>query len=271
MQVSFFIDKFNPMKVILSPAKSINEEIDCSQAQVTQHVFQSESERLANKLKKLSARQIKKLMSVSDDLAQLNHERFQNWGLPFTTQNAKPAAYIFTGAAYQSLDYASLSQKEQAIGQEKLRILSGLYGLLKPLDLIQSYRLEMGTSFKVTPKVTNLYKFWGDKIFTELQNELDKDGDVALVNAASNEYSKAALLKNIKTPVITTVFKDKAKDGNYRVNMQFAKLSRGAMARFIIQNDLTKVEHLKAFDIGGYVFSPKDSSESEFVYLRDKR
>lgn len=259
------------MKVILSPAKSINEEIDCSHAKVSQHRFQDESQRLAGKLKKLSARQIKKLMNVSDDLAELNHQRYQDWSLPFDQSNAFPAAYIFTGAAYQTLDYPSLSQKEQEVGQKKLRILSGLYGLLRPLDLIQSYRLEMGTSFKVTPKVTNLYKFWGDKILNELQKELQHDGDEVLVNAASNEYAKAAILKKIETPIITTVFKDKAKDGSYKVNMQFAKQARGSMARFIIQNDLSKAEELKAFDTDGYFFSPKDSSEEEFVYLRDKK
>lgn len=259
------------MKVILSPAKSINEEIDCSQANVTQHRFQEESQKLVGKLKKLSAPQIKQLMKVSDQIADLNHQRFQDWSLPFNEANAFPVAFIFTGAAYQTLDYPSLSQKEQEVGQHKLRILSGLYGLLRPLDLIQSYRLEMGTRFQSSPKTTNLYQFWGDKILNELQDELTRDGDQVLVNAASNEYSKAAILKKIKTPVITTVFKDKGKDGNYKVNMQFAKQARGSIARFIIQNDLKKIDDLKAFDTNGYFFSPADSSEEQFVFLRDKK
>ena len=257
------------MKVILSPAKSINEDVVFSEEKASQHQFQEESARLAGKLSKLSPRQIKKLMGVSEDIADLNYERFQNWSLPFNGKNAKPAGYIFSGAAYQSLDFSSLSEKEQVVGQEKLRILSGLYGLLKPLDLIQSYRLEMGTSFKVTPKVTNLYHFWGDKIRTALEEDLQASNSKFLVNAASNEYSKAAQLDKLKVPVITTVFKDLAKDGTYKMNMQFAKQARGAMARFIIQNNLTEAEELKAFETGGYYFSPKDSSESEYVYLRD--
>ncbi len=256
------------MKVILSPAKSINEDVQFSIEDCTQHQFQDESARLVGKLKKLSARQIKKLMGVSQDIAELNYERFQNWSLPFDENNSRPAGYLFTGAAYQSLDYASLSKKEQQIGQEKLRILSGLYGIIKPLDLIHSYRLEMGTSFKVTPKVKNLYLFWGDKLRLTLEEELKNDQSPILVNAASNEYSKALQLQKLKTPVITTVFKDRAKDGAYKVNMQFAKLSRGAMARYIIQNNIEKSEDLKGFDTGGYSYSPKDSSENEFVYLR---
>ena len=256
------------MKVILSPAKSINENVDCSHLTCTQHLFQDESQRLAGKLAKLSARQIKKLMGVSQDIADLNYNRFQEWSLPFTPENSKPAGIIFTGAAYQSLDFASLSKKEMEVGQEKLRILSGLYGLLKPLDLIQPYRLEMGNSFKVTPKVTNLYKFWGDKLRNKLQEELNESNSRVLVNAASNEYSKALNLSKLDTKIITTVFKDRSKTGEYKVNMQFAKLSRGAMARYIIENDLEKEEDLKGFDTGGYSFSSKDSSELEYVYLR---
>ena len=256
------------MKVILSPAKSINEDVQFSIEDCTDFKFQDESARLAGKLKKLSARQIKKLMGVSQDLAELNYERFQNWSLPFTEKNSRPAGYLFTGAAYQGLDYSSLSKKEQALGQEKLRILSGLYGLIKPLDLIHSYRLEMSTSFKVTPKVKNLYQFWGDKLRLSLEEELSNDPSPILVNAASNEYSKALQLSKLNTPIITTVFKDRSKSGDYKVNMQFAKLSRGAMARFIIQNNIEQAEDLKAFDTGGYIFSPKDSSDEEFVYLR---
>ncbi|MCF6301165.1 MAG: peroxide stress protein YaaA [Proteobacteria bacterium] len=243
------------MKIILSPAKSLNENIDCTNVPQSQPIFLSDSERLGKKLKKLSALQIRKLMGVSADLADLNYNRFQNWSLPFTEQNSKAAAYLFTGAAYQSLDYSSLSEKNQKLGQSKLRILSGLYCLLKPLDLIQPYRLEMGTSFAVTPKVKNLYLFWGDKIRTALDNELQEDEHPVLINAASNEYSKASRLDKMKTKVITTVFKDTAKDGSYKVNMQFAKQSRGAMSRFIIENDIQQESDIKAFDVGGYYFS----------------
>lgn len=254
------------MKIILSPAKSINEGVDCSQASTSQPLFGEEAENLVSKLSKLSARQIKNLMGVSADLAELNFERFQNWNKNIV--NTKPAAYLFSGAAYQGLDFTSLNQNEQAIGQDKLRILSGLYGVLKPLDLIQPYRLEMGTSFKVTAKITNLYKFWGDKIRKAIEEDMKLTGANILVNAASSEYFKAAQLDKMNCKIITTVFKDKAKDGTYKMNMQFAKLSRGAMARFVIENKLAKSEDLKAFNTGGYTFSSKESSASEFVYLR---
>ena len=172
------------MKVILSPAKSINETVECGDANTTHAVFPDETSKLAGKLAKLSARQIKKLMGVSNDLAELNYNRYQNWA--GDDSNSKPAGYLFSGSAYQALSFTDLNKKEQVVGQQKLRILSGLYGLLKPLDLIQPYRLEMGSSFKVTPKVTNLYKFWGDKIRQQLESEME--ADEILVNAASSEY-----------------------------------------------------------------------------------
>jgi hypothetical protein len=255
------------MKIILSPAKSLNEDVDCSNLEFTQHVFQDESSRLAGKLAKLSARQIKKLMGVSDDLAELNYNRYQAWGLPFNATNAKPAGLIFTGSVYQAMDFASLSPEAKEVGQNSLRILSGLYGLLKPLDLIQPYRLEMGTRLQVTPKITNLYKFWGDKIRKQLESEMDEDE--ILVNVASSEYFKAVQLDKLNRRVITTVFKDKAKDGSYKVNMTYAKLARGHMTRFIIKNNLKSAEELQTFDLKGFYFSAADSSDSEFVYLRE--
>jgi len=254
------------MKVILSPAKSMNEDVEFSKEGCTQYVFQDESERLAGKMAKLSARQIKKLMGVSNDLAELNYNRYQNW--KSDDSNSKPAGYLFTGAAYQAMNFTDLSKKDQQKGQEKLRILSGLYGLLKPLDLIQPYRLEMGTSFKVTPKVTNLYKFWGDKIRNQIEAEMEEDE--ILVNAASSEYFKAAQLDKLNRPVITTIFKDKAKDGSgYKVNMTYAKLARGHMSRFIIEEDIKTRDELKTFDRKGFYFSEADSSETEYVYKRE--
>lgn len=256
------------MKVILSPAKSLNEEVDCQNLAYSDIMYPEDAEHLVKKLSKLSQGQIKKLMSVSDDIAELNYNRFQEWSYPFNSENAKPAAYLFNGPAYVFLDYPSLDKKHQEIGQDKLRILSGLYGILRPLDIIQPYRLEMGTKFKVTPKVTNLYLFWGDKLRDELDAELSQDKNPVLVNAASNEYSKAAKLDQLKSKVITTVFKDLAKDGSYKVNMTFAKQARGAMARYIIENNIEEEEDLKGFDTGGYYFVPQESSQSEFVYHR---
>ncbi|MFT5821883.1 MAG: cytoplasmic iron level regulating protein YaaA (DUF328/UPF0246 family) [Crocinitomix sp.] len=260
------------MKIILSPAKSLNEVATYGNIPLTSIPFEEDTLRLAKKLKKLSARQIAKLMSVSKDIAALNYDRFQQFSDDFNTENSLPAGYIFSGAAYQGLRFAELSTAEQEEGQKRLRILSGLYGLLKPFDLIQPYRLEMGTSFKVTPKVTNLYKFWGDKIQKKLAAELKEEGSNLLVNVASSEYFKAAKLNDLKgVEIITPVFKDINKDGEFKVNMTFAKMSRGRMTRFIIQNKIEKAEHLKAFDAEGYEFSPNDSSEAEFVYLRSKR
>lgn len=256
------------MKVILSPAKSINEDFDPSGISCTNSIFPEETARLAAKLQKLSSRQIKNLMGVSDAIADLNYERYQNWS--DDAEAGKPAGFLFTGAAYQALDFGGLSKKEQKVGQEKLRILSGLYGVLKPFDRMQPYRLEMGTKFKVTPKVTNLYKFWGDKIREAIEAEVMNDKEPVLVNAASSEYFKAAQLNKMEVPVITTIFKDKAKDGSYKVNMTYAKLARGHMTRFIIQEDLERAEDLKAFDRKGFYFSPKDSTDTEFVYLREK-
>ena len=259
------------MKIILSPAKSINEQAECGKLDVTQPVFLEESAKLQKKLAKLSANQISKLMKVSKDLGELNYQRFQDWKLPFTTKNAIPAGLAFSGAAYQGMDFEGLTATQKKEGQKRLRILSGLYGLLKPLDLIQPYRLEMGTRFAYTPKVKNLYLFWGDKIREELQKELDQEKSKLLVNVASSEYFKAAQLDKLDAEVITPVFKDINKNGEYKVNMQFAKLSRGRMTRFIIQNKIEKSESLKAFDAEGYYFVPTESSESEYIFHRDKR
>jgi cytoplasmic iron level regulating protein YaaA (DUF328/UPF0246 family) len=258
------------MKIILSPAKSIDENIKIGKLKTTLPVFLDESQVLINKCKKLSAKKIGDLMDISPDLADLNYDRFQKWSLPFTDKNAKPAGYIFTGAAYQGLDFTSLNTKEQERGQRDLRILSGLYGILKPFDLIQSYRLEMGTSLPVNAKAKNLYQFWGDKIRLALEEELKAEKNPLLVNVASSEYFKAAKLEKLKFPQVTCVFKDRSKTGEYKVNMTFAKQARGMMTRFILVHDLQKAADLKAFDSAGYYFSASESKAHEFVFLRDK-
>jgi len=260
------------MKIILSPAKSLNETAGFSDISTTEIPFPKETERLAKKMAKLSKGQIAKLMHISDDLAALNYDRYQNFSEEYNSKNSIPAALIFNGAAYQGLDFKGLSKANQEEAQKRLRILSGLYGLLKPFDLMQPYRLEMGTKFKVTPKVTNLYKFWGDKIRKELEQELLEEESNLLVNVASSEYFKAAELGKMKDiNIITPVFKDLNKKGEYKVNMQFAKLSRGRMTRFIIENKIEVASDLKAFDIEGYYYSANHSSENEYVFLRDKK
>lgn len=256
------------MKIILSPAKSIDFDMDVKNPVQSQPLFLSDSEKLVKKLKKLKAKDIMDLMKVSESIAELNVNRFNEFEVPFTSKNAKAAADIFTGAAYQGLDYPSLSDKNRLVGQEYLRILSGLYGLLKPLDLIQPYRLEMGTRFKYSAKTTNLYQFWGDKILNELNKELAEDESPILVNLASSEYFKAAKLKSINANVITPIFKDRAKSGDYKVIMTFAKKARGLMSRYIIQNELKTVDDLKGFDLEGYSFLEKESTEDSPVFIR---
>lgn len=257
------------MKILLSPAKSLNEAVQFDVQQTTSIKFADETERLIKKLKKLSVKKIASLMSVSKDLAELNHERFQQFSNLYTEENSFPAAYVFSGAAYQGLSYTSMSMEDQLEGQNRLRILSGLYGVLKPFDLIQPYRLEMGTRFQVTPKMTNLYKFWGGKIRNQLTTELKEEGSDLLVNLASSEYFKAAELKKMEgIKVITPSFKDLNKKGEYKVNMQFAKTARGKMTRYIIENRIDDSESLKAYDVDGYLFSPNESTDTEFVFLR---
>lgn len=257
------------MKIILSPAKSIQENVKTGKLPVSIPGFLAESQLLMDKLRKLNPNKIGQLMAISDELAQLNFDRFQKWSLPFSRDNAFPCAYIFSGPAYQELDFASLTKTEQERGQQTLRILSGLYGLLKPLDLIQPYRLEMGTSLPVNTKAKNLYQFWGDKLMLNLQRELEKEKNPLLVNVASSEYFKAARLEKLPFPVITCVFKDRSKSGEYKVNMTFAKQARGKMARFIIQHNLEKANDLKAFDRSGYYFMAKESTPKDFVFFRD--
>ncbi len=256
------------MKILLSPAKSIKFDTEAENPLQTLPVFVNDAEKLIKQLKKLTTEDIKKVMKVSDDIAQLNYNRFKEWHQPFTPNNSKAAADIFTGAAYQGLNYPTLSVNERTEGQNRLRILSGLYGILKPLDLIQPYRLEMGTRFQVSPKIKNLYQFWGNKINLFLNDELSKDDYPFLVNLASAEYFKVAQLKQINYPVITPVFKDRAKNGDYKVIMTYAKKARGLMSRFIIKNKINNIEDLKAFNYNDYSFYGTGKDENEIVFTR---
>ncbi len=253
------------MKIILSPAKSLDfENAKLIKEKATVPNFIEDSQYLIDKLKKCSARKLKKMMSVSDNIAHLNFDRFQTWEYPFS-ENAKQALFVFTGDAYRGMDANSFSDEEVLRANEKLRILSGLYGILKPLDLMLPYRLEMGTPFKVTPAKSNLYKFWGSKLADHLAAEMQPDE--VLVNVASNEYSKVLDLKNFGRKVITCSFKEE-KNGEYKAIMTFAKRARGLMTRFIIQENIDNPEHLKAFDLENYAFNQGLSSEDEFVFTR---
>jgi cytoplasmic iron level regulating protein YaaA (DUF328/UPF0246 family) len=252
------------MKIIISPAKSLDFETPVATNLYTQPQFLEDSVKLNKKLKTLSRKKIGDFMSISKDLAELNYERNQNWSFPFTPENAKQAIFAFTGEVFRGIDVTTLEEEKLPILQDRLRILSGLYGLLKPLDLIQAYRLEMGKKLKVG-KTENLYKFWGDKIADILNAELADDE--LFVNLASSEYFKAVNQKVLKVPMITPVFKD-FKNGEYKTIMTFAKKARGLMVRYIIDNDVITIDALKGFDIDGYGFAESMSTETELFFTR---
>lgn len=252
------------MKIIISPAKSLDFESKATTSQFTEPSFLETSEKLNKKLKALSRKKLEDLMKISPALADLNYDRNQNWQTPFTIQNAKQAGFAFTGEVYRGLDINSLSEEKIEQLQEKLRILSGLYGLLKPLDLIQPYRLEMGTRIKIG-RVDNLYKFWGDTLANALNDEMDENE--LFINLASTEYFKAVPQKALKVPMITPVFKE-LKNDQYKVVMTYAKKARGLMVRYIIDNNINTLEDLKGFDTEGYGFSESLSSGNELVFTR---
>lgn len=252
------------MKIVLSPAKSLDFESKLPTDKHSEPVFLNESERVNKLLKKKSPKVLSKLMDISGNLAELNWERNQEWSLPFTAHNARPAVYAFSGDVYRGLDAYTVSQDKIDKLQDSVRILSGLYGVLKPLDLIQPYRLEMGTKLPIG-KSKNLYDFWKKKVTKAINDELT--GKELFVNLASNEYFKVIDTKALKVPVITPVFKD-FKNGQYKTIMTFAKLARGYMARYIIDNNIDSLKGLKGFNYEGYSFSEKMSKENELVFIR---
>jgi hypothetical protein len=252
------------MKIIISPAKSLDFESSAKTSVYTQPSFLKESSLLNEKLKVLSKKKLSDLMKISPALADLNYDRNQNWHQPFSLKNSKQASYAFTGEVFRGIDIASLAEEKIPLLQDRLRILSGLYGLLKPLDLIQPYRLEMGTRINIG-KADNLYKFWDSNLADALNNEM-KDSDL-LINLASSEYFKAVPKKVLKTPMITPVFKE-LKNGDYKIVMTYAKKARGLMVRYIIENDVNTLEELKGFHTEGYAFTESLSTETELVFTR---
>ena len=253
------------MKIVLSPAKSLDFDNIPKTEVASQPIFLNESQLLINKLKKYSPKKIGDLMSISPKLSDLNYSRFQDWTLPFTNDNAKTAMYVFTGDAYRGMNPREFSQEDVVNAQGYLRILSGLYGILKPQDIIQPYRLEMGTKIDYTEKVNNLYKFWGDKVTDALNAEMEKEE--VLINLASNEYFKVIDPKKLNHRIVTCSFKDE-KNGAYKIISFYAKFARGLMTRFIIQNKITEVDHLKAFDYDRYCYNEEMSTEDNFVFIR---
>ena len=252
------------MKIIISPAKSLDFESDAKTTVFTQASFLKESSLLNKKLKDLSISKLSDLMKISPALADLNYNRNQNWHQPFSLENSKQAIYAFTGEVFKGIDVNSLAEEKIPLLQSRLRILSGLYGLLKPLDLIQPYRLEMGTKLDVG-KANNLYKFWDSSLADSLNQEMN-EGDL-LINLASTEYFKAVPKKVLKNSMITPIFKE-FKNGDYKIVMTYAKRARGLMVRYIIENNINTLEELKGFNTEGYLYTESLSSDSELVFTR---
>ncbi len=256
------------MLIVISPAKSLDYETPPVTSKYTVPEFLEESEKLVGKLKKMSPGQLSKLMNISKDLGELNFQRYQNWTLPFTPENAKQAVMAFNGDVYQGLQANSFSEEKLELAQEKLRILSGLYGVLKPLDLIQPYRLEMGTKLNYY-RSKDLYDFWNPQLSKTIKKAVDNAGGNVLVNLASREYFKSIDNKILKTEIIKPEFRD-LRNGKYIIISFFAKKARGLMTRFILENNIKKVSDLQAFDLDGYNFNPRMSQSNKPVFTRDK-
>ena len=256
------------MLMVISPAKSLDFETPAATEQYSQAALTAHSAELIDVCRQLRPADLASLMKISDKLAGLNVARFAEWSTDFKPDNAKQAVFAFTGDVYTGLDAMSLSDSERAFAQQHLRILSGLYGLLRPLDLIKAYRLEMGSKLG-NDRGANLYQFWGDIITDAVNAALAEQGDKVLINLASNEYFKAVQKKRLQGQVITPVFKD-CKAGKYKIISFYAKRARGLMARYIIANKLTEVAQLQDFDSDGYYFCAAESSATELVFKREE-
>ncbi len=254
------------MLLVISPAKSLDYITPATTAEYTLPEMLDESEKLLLKLRRLSPKKISDLMGISASLGQLNYERFQTWQQPFNPENAKQAVLAFSGDVFQGLDAPSLSEENLLILQNQLRILSGLYGVLRPLDLMQPYRLEMGTKLKVQ-RSADLYAFWKTKITPKIKEALEQSGSNVLVNLASNEYYKSIDIKKLGAEIVTPQFKD-YKNGQYKMISFFAKRARGLMTRFIVENNINEIESIQAFDADGYAFNPRLSKNGTPVFTR---
>jgi uncharacterized protein len=259
------------MLLVLSPAKSLDFETPLpissgTQQEWTQPDFLEAASRLNATLRQLSPEDLSELMHISPTLGELNFRRNLDWHVPFTRDNARPALFAFTGDVYQGLSARELNEQDLAFAQRHVRILSGLYGLLRPLDLIQPYRLEMGTALRhETGK--SLYAFWDKKLALRLREELLAHKEQTLINLASTEYFKAVSLKALNVPVISPVFKD-YKNGQYKIISFYAKRARGSMAAYIIKNRINRADDILGFDVDGYHYSKSDSTPQTPVFLR---
>ncbi|MGB6267974.1 MAG: peroxide stress protein YaaA [Olleya sp.] len=252
------------MKLVISPAKSLDFETKLPTTKATEAQFLEQAEKLNTLLKKKSPKALSNLMSISDNLAQLNYNRNQDWTLPFTKDNARPALYAFNGDVYRGLDAYTIPKDKLELTQNTVRILSGLYGVLKPLDLMQPYRLEMGTKLKVGSK-KDLYQFWKKDIVKALNEALEENE--LFLNLASNEYFKAIDTKALKVPIIDVTFKE-FKNGKLKIISFFAKEARGLMARYVIDTNAKTIDDLKQFNYDNYQFDGNLSTQKNLVFTR---
>lgn len=255
------------MLMVVSPAKTLDFESPAKTKVATTPEFLDQSKILIDQLQYLSPNDVSDLMGISDKLANLNVERYLNWHTPFDADNAKQAALAFKGDVYTGLDAESFNSADFKFAQKHLRILSGLYGLLRPLDYIQPYRLEMGVKF-ANSEGENLYQFWGSQLSDALNAQLKKTKSNVLVNLASNEYFKSIQKNAINADIVTPVFKD-LKNGKYKIISFYAKKARGLMAAYVIKNRITELDDIKAFDVDGYQFNSSMSSARDWVFTRD--
>ena len=258
------------MMIVLSPAKTLDYETPLKFTEYSQPAFLDQSELLIERLREFSPPELARLMSISDPLAVLNVGRYAAWQQPFTPGNARQAVLAFNGDVYEGLDATSLAPEALRFAQQHLRILSGLYGVLRPLDLMQPYRLEMGIRLANT-RGKDLYAFWGERIVDALNRAIGEAGAGALVNLASEEYFKAVCVEKLAVPVIQPVFEDWSGDersGKFKVLAFYAKRARGMMTRFALANGLTDAEGLKDFPDGGYAFVDQASTATRWVFRR---
>ena len=252
---------------VISPAKTLDFKTPPTTKLFSQPDFIKKAENLVRICKQMSPHDLSMLMGISNNLGALNAERFSNWHLPFTPHNAKQALMAFNGDVYIGLNASTLTDKNLNFAQNHLRILSGLYGILRPLDLIQPYRLEMGTRLK-NPKGNDLYRYWGKSISENLNTTLQSNNECLLVNLASEEYFKSINLNILDATIVTPTFKDK-KNGKYKVISFFSKKARGLMANFLIKEQIQDVEGLCSFSSAGYTYSEEESTPLNPVFLRD--
>ena len=257
------------MFFVLSPAKNLNEKDPSPVSSFTLPDLLPEAEILMQELRQLAPQQIAELMHVSDKIALLNAERNAAWHTPFTPENAKQAVFMFNGDVYEGIAADTLKSEQINYLQQHVRLLSGLYGVLRPLDLMQPYRLEMGTAFANT-RGKNLYEFWGDKITDLLNQTLEQADSDVLINLASQEYFKSVNTKKLNARLITPIFKDE-KNGKYKIISFYAKRARGLMVRYAAEHSITEPEMLKNFDYEGYSFNEAASNEAEWVFMREEQ